>query len=208
MTAILSIPCSIGRGVLARPIISMLFGRNYPRAIIENTAPLLSVLSVATFLMAMLTVTSSILQAYGKQNLPVISMTCGTVVKLVLNITLIAPFGIVGAPIATTLGYLTMVLINFVFVLKYSDINAGALKAFAAPLAAMLCCVPVTIGSFALFAKLLPHEAFATLLSILITAAAYLFALLITRALSKEDIMMVPKGHKIYALLVKLRLMR
>jgi stage V sporulation protein B len=101
-----------------------------------------------------------------------------------------------------------MVLINFVFVLKYSDINAGALKAFAAPLAAMLCCVPVTIGSFALFAKLLPHEAFATLLSILITAAAYLFALLITRALSKEDIMMVPKGHKIYALLVKLRLMR
>ena len=208
ITAILSIPCSVGMGVLARPIISLLFGRNYSYEIIENTAPMLSVLSVATFLMAMLTVTSSVLQSYGKQQLPVISMTVGAVMKLVFNIAFISAFGIIGAPIATASSYFVMVVINFAFVIKYSDVNAGIFKAFLAPLTAMLCCVPVTVGSFLLLRNILPHEAIATLLSVLITAALYFFALFAVKAFSKEDIMMLPKGKKIYGLLVKLKLMK
>ncbi|MBQ8861696.1 MAG: polysaccharide biosynthesis protein [Clostridia bacterium] len=208
MTAILSIPCSIGMGVLARPIISMLFGGSYPKEIIQNTAPLLSVLSFGTFLMAMLTITSAVLQSYGKQHLPVISMTCGTVAKLILNIVLISNFGIIGAPIATAASYFVMVAINFVFVITYSDIDAKIFKAFLPPLIAMLCCVPVTVGSFMLYAELLPREAVATLLSVLTTALVYAFALFATRAFSREDIMMLPKGKKIYAMLVKMKLMR
>jgi len=208
MTAILSIPCSIGMGVLARPIISMLFGGSYSAEIIENTAPLLSVLSVGTFLMAMLTITSSVLQSYGKQNLPVISMSCGTVVKLILNIVLISNFGIIGAPIATTCSYFVMVALNFVFAIKYSDLTAGIFNAFLPPLIAMLCCVPVTVASFLLLAKVLPAEVLATLLSVLITAVLYTVALFVARAFSKEDIMMLPKGQKIYAFLVRKKLMK
>jgi stage V sporulation protein B len=208
MTAILSIPCSIGMGVLARPIISMLFGGSYKMEIIENTAPLLSVLSVGTFLMAMLTITSSVLQSYGKQGLPVISMSCGTVVKLILNIALISKFGIIGAPIATSASYFVMVAINFIFVLRYSDINASIFKAFLPPLLAMLCCVPVTVGTFMLYSEFLPREMFATLLSVLTTALVYAVALFATRAFGKEDIMMLPKGKKIYEQLVKMKLMK
>ena len=165
-------------------------------------------LSFGTFLMAMLTITSAVLQSYGKQHLPVISMTCGTVVKLILNIVLISNFGIIGAPIATAASYFVMVAINFVFVITYSDIDAKIFKAFLPPLIAMLCCVPVTVGSFMLYAELLPREAVATLLSVLTTALVYAFALFATRAFSREDIMMLPKGKKIYAMLVKMKLMR
>ena len=208
IAAILSIPCTIGMGVLSRPIISLLFGRSYSAAVIKNTAPLLSVLSVAIFLMAMLTITSSVLQSYGKQHLPVISMSCGTVVKLILNIVLIANFGIIGAPIATTASYFVMVVLNFAFALKYTDVNTKIFKAFLSPLIAMLCCVPVTVGSFILFARFVSHEAFATLLSVLVTAIIYFFALFITKAFTKDDIMMLPKGKKIYSLLVKIKLMK
>ena len=208
ITAVLSIPCAIGMGVLARPIISLLFGGSYSYNIIEDTAPLLSVLSVAIFLMAMLTVTSSVLQSYGKQKLPVISMSCGAVVKLIMNIVLISAFGIIGAPLATVVSYFVMVAINFVFVIKYSDVSAGIFKAFLAPLIAMVCCVPVTLASFFFLSKIMPHEAIATLISVLITAVLYVFALFITKAFSKDDIMMLPKGKKIYGLLVKLKLMK
>ena len=51
-------------------------------------------------------------------------------------------------------------------------------------------------------------EAIATLLSVLITAVLYAFALFITKSFSKEDIMMLPKGKKIYGLLVKMKLMK
>ena len=194
--------------MLARPIISLLFGGNYSAEIIRNTAPLLSVLSIGTFLMAMLTITSSVLQSYGKQTLPVISMSCGTVVKLILNIVLISQFGIIGAPIATTCSYFVMVALNFIFVIRYSDINASIFKAFLPPLISMICCVPVTLASFMLFAKILPKEALATLLSVLVTAVVYAILLFAAKAFSKEDIMMLPKGKKIYDFLVRKKLMK
>jgi stage V sporulation protein B len=208
MSAILSIPCSIGMGVLARPVISMLFGRSCSAEVIENSAPLLSVLSVGTFLMAMLTISSSVLQSYGKQTLPVISMFCGTGVKLILNWVLIYNFGIIGAPLATTCSYFVMVALNFVFAIKYTDLSARIFKAFLSPLIAMLCCVPVTVGSFLLFKQIMPREVLATLLSVFVTAVLYAFALFVTRAFSKEDILMLPKGQRIYNFLVRKKLMK
>jgi stage V sporulation protein B len=208
MAAILSIPCSIGMGVLARPIISMLFGGSCSAETIKNTAPLLSVLSVATFLMAMLTISSSVLQSYGKQNLTVVSMFCGTGVKLVLNLALIPVMGIVGVPVATAFGYFVMVVLNFIFAIKYSDLTAGIFKAFLPPLIAMVCCVPVTVGSFLLFKQIMPREVIATLLSVFITAVLYAVALFVTRAFSKEDILMLPKGQRIYNFLVRKKIMK
>jgi hypothetical protein len=49
---------------------------------------------------------------------------------------------------------------------------------------------------------------FATLLSVLTTALVYAVALFATRAFGKEDIMMLPKGKKIYEKLVKMKLMK
>ncbi len=208
MAAILSIPCSIGMGVLARPIISMLYGGSCSAEVIENTAPSLSILSVGTFLMAMLTITSSVLQSYGKQHLPVISMSCGTVAKLILNVLLVSEFGIIGAPIATTCSYFVMVVLNFVFAIKYSDLTAHIFKAFLPPLIAMVGCVPVTVASFLLFKQIMPREAFATLISVFITAALYMVALFVTRAFSREDIMMLPKGKKICDFLIRKKLLK
>jgi hypothetical protein len=93
-------------------------------------------------------------------------------------------------------------------VLRYSDINASIFKAFLPPLLAMLCCVPVTVGTFMLYSEFLPREMFATLLSVLTTALVYAVALFATRAFGKEDIMMLPKGKKIYEKLVKMKLMK
>jgi O-antigen/teichoic acid export membrane protein len=135
-------------------------------------------------------------------------MTCGIVVKLILNIVLISSFGFVGAPIATVASYFVMVALNFIFAIKYSDLTASIFKAFLPPLIAMLCCVPVTVASFALFAKMMPREVLATLLSTLVTAVLYTVALFVTRAFSKEDIMMLPKGKKIYNFLVRKKLMK
>ena len=135
-------------------------------------------------------------------------MTCGTVVKLILNIVLISNFGFIGAPIATTVSYFVMVALNFIFAIKHTDLTAGIFKAFLPPLIAMLCCVPVTVASFMLFKQIMPREVLATLLSVLITAVLYTFALFVTRAFSKEDIMMLPKGKKIYNFLVRKKLMK
>ena len=45
-----------------------------------------------------------------------------------------------------------------------------------------------------------------TIISILLGAIAYCLLILLTKTLTKEDIMMIPYGTKIYNILVKLRL--
>ncbi len=207
VTSVISIPCSIGMGVLASPIITLLFGRSATKESIARTAPLLSLLAVAIFLMAILTVTSSMLQSYGKQSKPVVSMTCGTVVKLVLNIILIPSFGIIGAPIATVSGYFVMALINFIYILKYTDVSAKVIWAFIPPLLATAVCLPFTVLAYILTLKIATN-AIATFVSIIITIAVYALALFITRTFTKDDILMLPKGEKIYRALAKAKLMK
>ena len=207
-TAIISIPCAVGMGVLARPILSFLFGGSYSLDTIKNNAPLLSILSIAIFLMAMLTITSSILQSYGKQSRPVISMSVGTVVKLILNVLLIPFVGIYGAPIATVSSFFVMAFVNFVFVFKYADVKASIFKAFISPMLIILACIPITLGSFFLLSEILRIERIATVISICLTIVVYLFALFITKTIGKEEVLMLPKGNKIYNKLVKIRLIK
>ena len=45
-----------------------------------------------------------------------------------------------------------------------------------------------------------------TLLAICLGAISYVLLILFTKTLSKEDIMMIPYGTKIYSILVKLRI--
>ena len=61
--AMISIPCAIGMSVLSKPILSMLFNENSA----ESAAPLLSILSLSVFFTALLTITTSILQAHKLQ---------------------------------------------------------------------------------------------------------------------------------------------
>jgi hypothetical protein len=101
-----------------------------------------------------------------------------------------------------------MVALNFIFAIKYAHVHAGVFKAFLPPLIAMVCCVPMTVGSFLFFKQIMPREVLATLLAVFITAILYAVALFVTRTFSKEDILMLPKGQKIYNFLVRKKIMK
>jgi len=117
--AIISIPCALGLSILAKPILSLLF-KNQDS--VNAAAPLLSILAISVFFTAMLTITTSILQAHKLQHKPIISMCGGIVVKIILNVLLISnpSIGIYGAPIGTLASYFVMASINFYFVIHFT----------------------------------------------------------------------------------------
>ena len=100
-----------------------------------------------------------------------------------------------------------MALINFIYVLKYTDVSTGIIRAFIKPLISTIISLPFTVISFILTIKATSQNV-ATIISILITIVVYLFALFITKSFTKDDIMMLPKGEKIYNKLVKMKLMK
>ena len=207
--AIIAIPCAIGMSVLSKPILSMLFNNPEQVESVKNAAPLLSILSIGVFFTAMLTVTTAILQAHKLQKKPIISMFCGILVKLVLNLTLIRNpvIGIYGAPIGTVACYFTMAVINFYFVIKYVGIRIGFIKNFIKPFIGTLLASVVTVFTYWLV-DLRFSSAVATCVSILMTILAYFVLLFLLRTFQRSDIIILPKGEKIYRFLSKHKLVK
>lgn len=208
-SAIIAIPCAIGMSVLSKPILSMLFNNPEQVESVNNAAPLLSILAIGVFFTAMLTITTSILQANRLQQKPILSMFCGILVKLVLNLVLIRnpAVGIYGAPIGTVACYFTMAVINFYFVIKYVGVHIGFIKNFIKPFIGTLLASVVTVFTYWLV-DLKCSSSVATCVSILMTIIAYFVLLFLLRAFQRSDIIILPKGEKIYRFLSKHKLVK
>ena len=205
--AIISIPCALGLSILAKPILSLLF-KNQDS--VNAAAPLLSILAISVFFTAMLTITTSILQAHKLQHKPIISMCGGIVVKIILNVLLISnpSIGIYGAPIGTLASYFVMASINFYFVIKYVGIHVSIIKNFGKPLLSSLIASLLTVLVYVLVETQTGHAAVATVLSILITVLVYFILLFLLHTFAKNDILLLPKGESIYRVLCRMKLMK
>lgn len=204
MAGILMIPCALGLSVLSKPILSMLFRAES----VEMAAPLLSLLAPSIFFVGVLSVSNAILQACGKERLPIISLCAGGVVKLLSSAILIGipSVGMYGTPIGTFLCYMTVMIFNFYFMSKYVGITPSVVKVFVRPLAASVVCALAAIGAYTVLNMFIYHKV-ATIIAIGIAALVYFITLLFIKGISKEEIMLVPKGQKIYGILHKLRLL-
>ena len=218
LSAILSIPCSVGLAILAEPVLKLLYN---PESA-EMAAPLLTVLSMSIFFVAMLSVSNAILQAYGKECLPIISMLIGCGVKLVINYVLIGmpQIGIYGAPISTLICYMTIALCNLYFMSKHTGVMPSVMKQYVRPLLASMLCGSAAMGVYVWIMKPVQRMVAADAISlkkglivalapaILCAVVVYVAALLLLRAVDPEDIRMLPKGDKIYRVFTRLHLMK
>ena len=208
LAAMIAIPSALGMGVLALPIIYLLFGNGEVSAAISTTAPYLSILSIGIIFMAMLTVTSSILQSHKLQKKPVISAFFGALTKLVLNIILVSNFGMIGAPISSVVGYFVMAAINFYFVVKYvyNDIKIGKIVSKTL-ISAVIMAVFAAVSYYILYNRTSSIK-LSVVITIILSIIIYILLLFITKGVEKSDILLLPGGDKIYGLLKKLKMMK
>lgn len=187
VAAIISIPCALGMSVLAKPILSIF----YKSSSVDMAAPLLSILSLSVFFIGMLAISNAVLQACGLERKPIISMIFGAVVKLISSTILIGTpsVGINGAPIGTFLCYLTITVMNFYFIIKYTDVKSSMLNIFIKPVTAAIFCLIAAILSFMLLKSVI--------ITIGLAGIVYIVVLFMIKGIDKNDILMLPKGDKI-----------
>ena len=139
----LAFPAGIGIFVLSEPIMNIIYFRTPDEA--NAGAPLLAVFGFAVMLYALVSVTGSILQSFGKVNLPLISLTVGAALKCALNYILVGvkEINIMGAPIATVACYVVMLTMNLIFLRKFLKgcgvIVVNTIKTLAASLIMGVC---------------------------------------------------------------------
>ena len=213
ITALLAFPMGVGLFVMDQPIMRLLFTKLNP----DLAGPLLSTLGLATVFVCMMLVCNSILQAHGFVNLPVLVMVLGGVLKIVTNYNLVVrpEVGIFGAPAGNILCFglclaLDLLIISrvipkrprylpiFVKPLAASALMGGAAWVVYRVLARLLSAVPEG-GTEAVLSRM--GNAVATLAAIGVAMVVYLVLVVALRAISREDLSLMPKGDKLARLL-------
>ena len=125
LTIILALPSAVGCFTFAEPIIKLLYGRSLTLSQIEVATSLLEIASIGIFYLALLQVSSGLLQGLGKFKIPLISLGIGGTVKILLNLALIRvpQINILGAEVATVACYLVALLINLFTLKRHKVIN-------------------------------------------------------------------------------------
>lgn len=201
LVSLFIIPCSLGLAAFSYPILSLFYAENSAR----TAAPLLSVLAAATFFLGLLTLMNSVLQAHHLAGKTVISMSLGAAVKLLSGIFLVGnpEIGIYGVPVGTVLCYLTIITADAYFFRRHLGIAPRFSHAFIRPFcASAMAVLPVKLLLYPFLDLHIPGKA-ATLLSIGAVALLYGVFLLLFRAVLKSDLLLLPGGNKIYAVLKK-----
>lgn len=197
--AIIAMPMGFGMGVLPKPLLDLLFTRDSAAL----AAPMLSLLSFSVFFSAMLTVTSAVLQASGRERLPLISMITGTVAKIITTVIFvnIPSVGRLGLPLGTGVFYVISSAVNLSFIIKGPGSLGTVVKAFLR----IAVSSAISAGcAYFMYARILHlHRDFDILISIAIAAIVYIFSIIISGGLGREEMMLLPKGEAICKVLEK-----
>ena len=214
ITALLSFPMGVGLFVLGTPIIRLLF----PSLNVEVAGPLLSTLGIATPFVCMVLVCNSVLQAHGFINLPVIVMVLGGIVKIVNNYNLVGAIGIAGAPVGNILCFGLALVLDLVVITRVIPNRPRLLPIFAKPAVASAVMGGAAWAVYGLLSRILSSEqvdqagqtvravsrmgnATGIFLAIAVAGVVYLVLVVAIRAISKDDLALMPKGDKLARLL-------
>jgi stage V sporulation protein B len=202
IVSMIAMPCAFGISCMSNPILNLLFD---DKEAVAGTAPLLSVLAIGIVFVAMVSVTNTMLQAQGFENKPIISMACGAAVKLIVSYVLLGIPAVnrFGTPIGTCFGYFTIMGINFYFLKKHANIVPPVRKTFLKPFISSAVMSVCTILSYTLLERALNGSVLAVFAALVIAVGVYILLTLAFKTLTKYDVLLLPKGAKIYEAMKK-----
>ena len=203
MSAVISMPMGVGLAVLSEPIMNML----YPGS--HSAGPgLLSIMGAASFFVCILLMENAILQASGKERLPMYSMITGSLVKIIVNWFLVAnrSINIYGAPVGTLCGYIVMAVMNYIFMCRSLSSKPDLKKIFSGSIICSVLMGISAIGVYKIMGAIIGtstqiRTALCALPAMAVAVVVYLAAVILLKTVTLEDMKLIPKGEKIGRLL-------
>ena len=210
ISVLIGFPSGLGICALAGPILELLYPGK-PAAVIA--VPMLRVLGVMVLFGSLVTPINSMLQAVGRQKVPVYLMLIGASIKLLLNFTLVGipEINIKGAPVGSISCYIFIVVASLIILYRRAKIKPDLVTTFLKPLFAAILCAMSAWATNGLLHMIIPSDsraigALITVAAIVVAMVVYTFVILLIKGMTKEDILMLPKGEKIVNILEKKKL--
>lgn len=191
-------PAGIGLFVLASPIMKLL----YPTTDHTVADPCMAILGIASIFVCVMFLCNAILQASGFVNLPILVMAIGCASKLIVNNFLVRMegIGITGAPVGTLVCYVLVSVMEMAIIKRVIPYPPKYGRVFLKPLAASAVMGGAVWALYGLLSRFFGNS-LSTIGAICGGGLIYVILLVAMRAISKTDLMLMPKGEKIAKIL-------
>lgn len=191
---IIAIPSAVGMGVLAYPILEMLFPGSH-----QLDANMLKLGSIAIVFYSLSTVTTAILQGINKLKIPVINSAISLgfhvlLVYVLLKYTSLSTYSLV---IGNVTFALVVCVLNWISIEKYLNYKQEITKTFIIPtVSAGLMGIAVYFIHLGLY-KWTGSNSFATIVSLFAAIIIYFVLLIFMKGVEEEELENLPKGDLI-----------
>ena len=200
LTVLIALPAGAGLSVLAGPILHLL----YPAvpATAEAAAYHLTILGIACIFVCLMVATNGVLQAYGREYIPVVTLLCGGALKVVTNYLMVGDpaTNVRGAPVSTLYCYGLIVVLNLIAIARCVPERPSYFRLFGKPLLITAVMALAARSSYRLLLTVLPNR-WAVLPAIIVAALVYAVLALALGAVTRADVAALPKGEKIARML-------
>lgn len=200
---IIAIPSAVGMGVLAYPILNMLFPGSH-----QLDANFLRLGSISIVFYSLSTVTTAILQGINKLKIPVINsaISLGVHILIVYVLLKFTPLSAYSLVIGNVTFALLVCILNWIAIEKHLNYNQEILKTFVIPTVSAGLMGIITYFTYQGLFLLTDSNLLSTLLSLLVAVLIYFALLIFMKGVDEEELYNLPRGKVIVRFLKKLHL--
>lgn len=205
ISVLIGIPSTAGMILFAKPILELLFPNQSAGSF------LLQISSISICFIMLNQNINSVLHGLGKNLVPTLILSFGSIIKLILNTILVkinpSDFifgGTAGAAISTVISHIITFIIALYVLKKYISINFGV-KDFIKPIIATIMMIICMISTYTRLLSIFSQK-MCILLTLLIGVTIYIVLILILKVFSIEQLNKIPFGKNAYKLLKILKI--
>ena len=207
-TMLISIPCAVALFILAGPVTVLLF----PDAVRDlglSTGTLMA-LAVSVIFYALSTLNSSILQGLGKVNAPIINAGIALVIQTGVAFVLLrfTSLDLYSIAIANIVYSFIMAVLNQLAVRKAIGYKQEIMRTFVMTFVSSIIMGAVAFGVYKLVLLGVKSMRLAVIPAIIIAIPVYFVVIILTRAVTAEELADLPKGRLLVKVAKKFRLIK
>lgn len=202
---LIALPCAVGMGVLAKPILMLLFHEISPMAV-----HMLQLASFTIVFYSMSTLTNGILQGIDRMRIPVQNAIIALLCQVLIAISLMyfMKMGIYGILVSNIAYSVIMTGINSYSIRKHMRYRQELKKTVMLPAFASGMMGVAVYFCYQGMHQLIAYNPLDTMVSILVGVIVYAFLIVVLKGVSKDELESMPMGGKLSRLFCKMHLMK
>ena len=209
VTMLISIPCAVGIGVLAKPVMKVIF--HQPESL-QISSILLSCMAVSIIFYALSTLTQAILQSIGRMNMPIINASAAVIlhagVMIAMMLFLDEKYSLFYYVFATVLYSFLLCVLNQIAVHRYLQYRQEVDKTFLRPVIASAIMGVIAFGIYQGLYYLCRINIISLAAAVLVSCAVYFILVIRWKAVSEEELCSMPKGQLLIRIAKKTGIMK